>query len=82
MQRNKSSYLENTFVNPLSTLLLQQKSLEPQDIQQKLHEIKLISEQDHLSDHLLLILKQISLLLETLPELMNLKTALLAQDIK
>lgn len=35
-----------------------------------------------ISDHLLLILKQISLLLETLPELMNLKTALLAQDIK
>ena len=68
--------------NALFTLLLQQKSLEPQDIQQKLHEIKLISEQDHLSDHLLLILKQISLLLETLPELMNLKTALLAQDIK
>ncbi|MEK7740270.1 MAG: hypothetical protein AAB326_09610, partial [Pseudomonadota bacterium] len=39
-------------------------------------------DQENLSDNLLLVLKQISLLLETLPELLKLKTTLLRLEIK
>jgi hypothetical protein len=41
-----------------------------------------MSTQENLSQDLLLVLKQISLLLETLPELLNLHSQLLKQEIK
>jgi len=56
--------------------------LDEASIQQKLLEISQLSEQENLSDGLLLALKQISLLLETLPELLRLKTTLLELEIK
>ncbi|OTG80667.1 YccS family putative transporter [Acinetobacter sp. ANC 4648] len=66
----------------LNDVIVQQHALDNQKIQQKLEEIKQLSTQDQLSDDLLLALKQISLLLETLPELLKLKTALFALEIK
>ena len=51
-------------------------------IQAKLEEIKQMSTQENLFEDLLLVLKQISLLLETLPELLKLRTELWAQEIK
>ena len=47
-----------------------------------IEEIQQISAQDNLSEDVLLVLKQISLLLETLPELLKLRTALFIQEIK
>ena len=66
----------------LNDALLNQVSLDQTLITQKLDDIHQLSEQDHLPDHLQLALKQISLLLETLPELVRLKTALLKLEIK
>ena len=66
----------------LNDALLNQQPLDEQIIHAKLNEIKLLSKQDNLSDNLLLALKQISLLLETLPELLKLKTTLLKLEIK
>ena len=66
----------------LNDALLNQVSLDQTLITQKLNDIHQLSEQDHLPDHLQLALKQISLLLETLPELVRLKTALLKLEIK
>jgi len=66
----------------LNAVLLQQQPLADIQIQEKLTEIKKLSQQANLSDHLLLILKQISLLLETLPELLHLRQQLLRQEIK
>jgi uncharacterized membrane protein (TIGR01666 family) len=66
----------------LFAVLLQQQPLDTDKIQDKLQEIKKMSTQENLSEDLLLVLKQISLLLETLPELLNLRTALWAQEIK
>lgn len=68
--------------NTLVDVLLNQHSLPEQDIQQKLADIKALNAQDLLDSHLQLALKQISLLLETLPELLMLQTTLLNQDIK
>ena len=62
------------------SLLLQ--DLAPEEIQQKLLEVKQLNAQDNLSSHLQLVLKQISLLLETLPELLTLRAELLRRDIK
>jgi hypothetical protein len=45
-------------------------------------EIKRLNAQETMNQNLHLVLKQISLLLETLPELLKLKTELLARDIK
>ena len=65
-----------------------QSLVQPQDLSnavltEKLAEIQSLSQQsDHLSDHLLLMLKQISLLLETLPELVKLRQTLLDLDIR
>lgn len=56
--------------------------LYPYKIQAKLQEIKRMSMQENLSEDLLLVLKQMSLLLETLPELLNLHSQLLKQEIK
>ena len=66
-----------------SALLQQQPLAEDQvQVQAKLEEIQQISAQDNLSEDVLLVLKQISLLLETLPELLKLRTALFIQEIK
>ena len=64
------------------SVLLHQQALAELDIQQKLAEIKRLNAQETMSQNLHLVLKQISLLLETLPELLKLKTELLARDIK
>ena len=66
----------------LNDVLLHHVSLDEASIQHKLLEINQLSEQENLSDDLLLALKQISLLLETLPELLRLKTILLELEIK
>ena len=66
----------------LFSALLQQQPLAEDQVQAKLEEIQQISAQDNLSEDLLLVLKQISLLLETLPELLKLRTALFIQEIK
>ena len=66
----------------LNQVLLNQEPLDELLIQQKLTEIQHLNEQDNLSDDLQLALKQISLLLETLPELLKLKTTLLELEIK
>lgn len=66
----------------LNDVLLNQTPLDQTLITQKLNDIHQLSEQDDLSDNLQLALKQISLLLETLPELVRLKTALLKLEIK
>jgi uncharacterized membrane protein (TIGR01666 family) len=66
----------------LQQTLIQQQSLDQQNIQQKLREIQELSQVASLSDNLLLALKQISLLLETLPELMKLRSTLLELDIR
>ena len=66
----------------LNDVLLHHVALDEVSIQHKLLDIKQLSEQENLSDDLLLALKQISLLLETLPELLRLKTTLLELEIK
>ncbi|RKG39827.1 YccS family putative transporter [Acinetobacter rongchengensis] len=66
----------------LNDVLLHHVVLDEVSIQHKLLDIKQLSEQENLSDDLLLALKQISLLLETLPELLKLKTTLLELEIK
>lgn len=66
----------------LEQTLIQQQALDENVIQEKLAEIRLLGQHAHLSEHLLLILKQISLVLETLAELNLLKTTLLELEIK
>lgn len=66
----------------LTDVLLNQIAVNEALIETKLTEIQHISDQENLSDNLLLVLKQISLLLETLPELLKLKTTLLRLEIK
>ncbi|GAA4999607.1 YccS family putative transporter [Acinetobacter puyangensis] len=68
--------------NTLIAVLLDQQPLPEHEIGEKLQQIKDLSTQDNLSEHMLLVLKQISLLLETLPELLNLRRTLLALEIK
>ena len=52
------------------------------DLNQHLKEIKTFNEQQQLPEHLLLVLKQISLLIETLPELLKLRQTLLSLAIQ
>lgn len=66
----------------LFAVLLKNQPLTEQEIQQKLQDIVQLNAQDNLSQHLHLVLKQISLLLETLPELLKLRTELFRQEIK
>jgi len=66
----------------LTGVLLQQQPLATYDIDHKLAEIQRLSTQQNQSAHLLLVLKQISLLLETLPELLKLRHELLGAEIK
>lgn len=60
----------------------QQHSISEASLNEKLAEIQQLNAQSDLSDHLLLVLKQISLLIETLPELLKLRDTLLALEIK
>lgn len=66
----------------LDEALIQQQPLNCMMIDEKLAEIQTLSRQQSLSNNLLLALKQISLLLETLPELLQLRNTLLELDIK
>ncbi|WP_373886236.1 YccS family putative transporter [Acinetobacter sp. YH12079] len=66
----------------LDDVLIQQKPLNPEKIQQKLFEIQTLSTEEMRSNHLQLVLKQISLLLETLAELIQLRTQLIQAEIK
>lgn len=66
----------------LNDVLLRQEILNENSIQEKLAEIQQLNDQDSLSDNLLLALKQISMLLETLPELLKLRSTLLELEIK
>ncbi|MEB3767216.1 YccS family putative transporter [Acinetobacter sp. MD2] len=66
----------------LNVVLIQQQPLSVFQIQQKCADIQILSQAANLSDQGLLILKQISLLLETLPELLSLRKQLLAQEIR
>ncbi|WP_373685353.1 MULTISPECIES: YccS family putative transporter [unclassified Acinetobacter] len=66
----------------LDEVLIQQKPLNPEKIQQKLFEIQTFSTEEMRSNHLQLVLKQISLLLETLAELIQLRTQLIQAEIK
>lgn len=68
--------------NTLMHALLHQRTLPELEIQQKLLEIQNLNTQAQLSSRLQLVLKQISLLLETLPELLHLQAELLRQDIQ
>lgn len=66
----------------LNQTLLQQHDLDFEQIQQQLSELQHVETQTNTTSHLALILKQLSLLLETLPELVHLKNQLLALEIK
>lgn len=74
--------LMNDCAHSLASALAQQKHLAEDYFHDQLTEIKILSQQQGLSDNLLLALKQISLLLETLPELLKLRNILLALEIK
>lgn len=63
-------------------VLLQQQPLDLTQVEAQLADIQRLSAADELSDNLLLALKQISLLLETLPELLQLRNQLLALEIE
>ncbi|ETR93181.1 YccS family putative transporter [Acinetobacter lactucae] len=66
----------------ISQSVLEQSLPDPKLIEQTLQEIQSITEHEHLSEKYILVLKQITLLLETLPELLTLKGKLLEQEIK
>jgi uncharacterized protein (UPF0147 family) len=66
----------------LQDSLILQHELDQQHIQNKLNELQCMSNDPELPEHWQLVLKQMSLLLETLPELLRLKQRLLALEIK
>lgn len=66
----------------LNHSLLQQQTLDLAQLQQELLELEKLHRENDPTDQLSLILKQLSLLLETLPELVRLKNQLLALDIR
>ncbi len=66
----------------LASALVQPEILSDPFFTKKLAEIQDLSQQQNLPDHLLLTLKQISLLLETLPELVKLRQTLLDLEIR
>ncbi|MCF9034260.1 YccS family putative transporter [Acinetobacter nectaris] len=66
----------------LREVLIEQYPLSQQNIETKILEIEALSSQSNLSAQLQLTLKQISLLIEMLPEISTLKQTLLAQEIK
>lgn len=66
----------------LHTTLIKQQALDLQYIEQQLQTLHQLQSKIDYSDDLSLILKQLSLLLETLPELVRLKDQLLALEIR
>lgn len=66
----------------LNDVLIQHQPLNRSMIDEKLVQIEALSRRHSLSDNLLLTLKQISLILETLPELLELRSSLLELEIK
>lgn len=64
----------------LNATLLQQQPLASAELNAKLTLIRHLSLRNELNDQQLLVLKQLSLMLETLPELLSLKQQLLALD--
>jgi uncharacterized membrane protein YccC len=66
----------------LSQSVLGQSLPDNTHIEQTLQEIRGLTAHEQLSEKYTLVLKQISLLLETLPELLMLKDKLLEQEIK
>ncbi|MEB5476665.1 YccS family putative transporter [Acinetobacter pollinis] len=66
----------------LREVLIEQSPLSQQNIESKLLEIEILASQQNLSAQLQLTLKQISLLIEMLPEISALKHQLLSQEIK
>lgn len=65
----------------ISQSVLEQSLPNPKLIEQTLQEIQSITAHEHLSEKYILVLKQITLLLETLPELLTLKGKLLEQEM-
>ncbi|WP_088458895.1 YccS family putative transporter [Acinetobacter soli] len=66
----------------LHAVLQQHQPLPQGQIEQQLREIERLAQSNSGADNLMLVLKQISLILETLPELINLRTQLLQQEIR
>ncbi|MBF7686162.1 TIGR01666 family membrane protein [Acinetobacter sp. B10A] len=66
----------------MQNTLLYKKGLSTTQILEKSKEIEDLFQQDNLSEHLQLTLKQMNLLLESLPEFMNIRHYLLTRDIK
>ncbi len=66
----------------LHAVLQQHQPLPHDQIEQQLREIERLAQSNSGADNLMLVLKQISLILETLPELINLRTQLLQQEIR
>jgi uncharacterized membrane protein (TIGR01666 family) len=61
----------------LTEVLVEQQTFHLAECQQQLTEIEHFTQQNQLSTHLSLVLKQVSLILETLPELVKLKQGIL-----
>lgn len=66
----------------LSDTLVGQVALDEAQVQLKLKKIEQLAQLDATSDYFMLILKQISLILETLPELLMLRQQLLDKEIR
>ncbi|PIL87480.1 hypothetical protein B4Q10_12055, partial [Acinetobacter baumannii] len=66
----------------LKQSLFEQASVNFSFLEQTLKQIQSLITQEHFSENYTLVLKQMSLLLETLPELLSLKGKLLEHEIK
>lgn len=75
-------WCEQVLESALSNIEPRDEEVWLRNLNQKLDEIKKLNQFDHLSEHLLLVLKQISLLIETLPELVKLRQTLLDLEIR
>lgn len=68
--------------NVLKQSLIEQAAIPQQQVERLLEDIDILNQQHQVSAKHPLLLKQMSLLLETLPELIILKNKLLALEIK
>ncbi|MBF7688417.1 YccS family putative transporter [Acinetobacter rathckeae] len=66
----------------MQNVLLHEQGLSTAQIHAKTIEVEQLFQQERLSEHLQLVLKQINLLLESFPEFISLRRYLLARDIK
>ena len=82
IQEQQILALMQWFEQILEQALDQNIELNQTDLNQHLKEIKAFNKQQQLPEHLLLVLKQISLLIETLPELLKLRQTLLSLEIQ